>query len=1031
MRKEVLTGFLALGVFAFAFTQSITIQPFTDPVCYGNSVTLEAVVTGTSYGTDSYTFEVYPYNPEPFTGGTSVIPDFTHCVSLAGGKDDCWAGPYDIGFTFCFFNNNYTQFYIGSNGWISFTLPPGTAWTTYTATTIPNTNNSVPKNCIFCPWEDWLPGLSGTNDVFYYISGTTPNRKLVVYWKNVPFFSGSCRSIFGTFQIVINETTSVVENHIENKPQCQSEKATQGVHRADGLVAFTATGRNFTQWTAANESTRFVPSGITWHTGSATGPIAGYGTFITVMPTETTTYFAVINTCDASQYITSATVHVIPTLSGPATPCKASAGQVYFTEPGKTNYAWTVSAGGMITGGGTSTSNTVVVTWNSPGIQSVGVIYTDPVTGCTPTIVRTMTVNVLDYPTPAISGPLSVCENSTGNVYTTQPGENNYVWTITGGSITSGGGPSDNTATVTWNVAGIQDIGVNFTDPMTSCTPANPSNLAVTVHPLTAPTFTSGPVSACAGVPGMVYVTEPGMSNYLWSVIGGTITLGGGPADNSATITWTQPGTQTISVSYTDPANPCVSIIPTVRTVTVTMLPVPSLTGPSSVCINAPGNNYSTETGMNGYVWTIVPSSAGIITSGAGTSAVSVQWTTLGNQSIQVNYIDPSGCATLAPATRTVTVKMLPNPTLTGPVLNCEQAPTTYTTESGMQNYAWVISPGGTATAGGQSTDPQVTVMWSTTGTHFVSVNYALAGCVTPNPATLSFDVKLRTVPSFSACFDTKTTLNARKIILRGGAPFIPGQGVYSGSGVTNPSIGIYEFDPMAAGAGTHPITYSYVNSYGCAASALPVSIQVQPSGFVCGNLLTDIRNGKTYSTSQLAGRCWMTGNLDYGIILGAPNPVLQTDNCQGEKYCAPADANCTAYGGLYQWDEIMDYTGTPGSKGLCPPEWHVPTESEWQWLIDHLIPLIPSPNASSQVGSFLKDPSLSGGFHAIPAGLNYLDDFWAFITGNPAGTMFWTSTPDGSEHAIARGLNNMNPSVSNYPSSRGNAFSVRCIRDF
>ena len=1029
MKKWVLSGFLAFVAVAAAISQTISIKPFIDPVCLGNPITLEATVQGTSYGTDSYTFEVYPYSPEPFTGGTSVIPDFTHCSNTAGGKDDCWAGPYDIGFNFCFFNQIYTQFYVGSNGWIGFTPPVGNAWTTFTATALPNTNPNVPKNCIFCPWEDWLPGLGGVNDVLYYITGTTPNRKLVVYWKNVTFFS--CRSLFGTFQIVINETTSVVENHIESKPQCSSEKATQGVHRADGLMAFTATGRNFSQWTAANESTRFVPSGITWHTGSATGPIAGYGTFLTVTPLATTTYFAVVNTCDAGQQTTSATVHVVPTLTGPVTACKASTGHVYITEPGKTNYVWSISAGGSIVAGGTLSSYSATVRWNTPGTQTIGIIYTDPVAGCTSTIPRIVTVTVQDYVSPVITGSPSACINSTGNVYSAQPGKNNYTWTIAGGVITSGGGSSDNTATVTWNTAGIQSINVNFTDPVTSCTPASPSTMTVTVYPTTSPSFTSGPLTACAGVPGLIYATQPGMTGYQWSITGGTITGGGGAADHSATVTWTQPGARTISVNYTDPGNPCTSAMPTVLTVTVTQLPVPSLAGPSPVCLNSAGNVYSTETGMNGYTWAIVPPSAGMITSGAGTNAVSVQWTTVGNQGVLVNYIDPMGCATAAPANKTVTVKMLPDPTLSGPALNCEQTAITYTTETGMQNYIWVISAGGTVTAGGQATDPGVTVIWSTTGSHFISVNYTLAGCVTPNPAVLSFQVKPRTVPAFTACFDIKTTLNAKKITLRGGAPFISGQGVYSGSGVTNPSAGVFEFDPMAAGVGPHNITYSFTNTHGCSASALPVSILVQSSGFTCGNLLTDVRNGKTYPTSQLAGKCWMTGNLDYGTILGPPNTSPQTDNCLAEKYCAPNDANCNSYGGLYQWDEIMDYNGIPGMKGLCPPEWHIPTVQEWQFLIDNLITWITPPNSNAQIGSFLKDPTLSGGFHALTGGVNYLDNYWAWVTGNLTGTIFWTSTAVAPEKAFSRGLNNLNPSISNYSSSRGNAFPVRCIRDF
>ncbi|MEI6850205.1 MAG: hypothetical protein WCK29_04145 [archaeon] len=38
--------------------------------------------------------------------------------------DDGVEGPFPIGFEFSFFGTKYTQFYIGANGWISFTSNP-------------------------------------------------------------------------------------------------------------------------------------------------------------------------------------------------------------------------------------------------------------------------------------------------------------------------------------------------------------------------------------------------------------------------------------------------------------------------------------------------------------------------------------------------------------------------------------------------------------------------------------------------------------------------------------------------------------------------------------------------------------------------------------------------------------------------------------------------------------------------------------------------------------------------------------------
>ena len=306
-------GLLLLSLFFILFSKSADCQTVIvagndTTICLGGNANLTGTVVSGSYGTTSYTFEVIPYQPESFVGGTPV--------QFAANQDDQIAGPFDIGFDFCFFNQIYTQFYIGSNGWVGFSYE--TAWTTFTAQAIPTTNPVVPKNCIMAPWQDWWPGWTpaGTNgtNVYYYVTGTAPNRKLVVYWIHCPLYN--CTGDVtkrGTFQIVMNEQNSIVENHIESKPNCSnSENATQGVHNIDGTVAFTAVGRNCTPWTTTNESTRFVPSGIRWYTGGYPGGnIVGYGENITVTPNTTTTYTVAVESCAGGTATDDVTVFVV------------------------------------------------------------------------------------------------------------------------------------------------------------------------------------------------------------------------------------------------------------------------------------------------------------------------------------------------------------------------------------------------------------------------------------------------------------------------------------------------------------------------------------------------------------------------------------------------------------------------------------------------------------------------------------------------------------------------------------------------
>jgi uncharacterized protein (TIGR02145 family) len=288
--------------------------------------------------------------------------------------------------------------------------------------------------------------------------------------------------------------------------------------------------------------------------------------------------------------------------------------------------------------------------------------------------------------------------------------------------------------------------------------------------------------------------------------------------------------------------------------------------------------------------------------------------------------------------------------------------------------------------------------------------------CVSGNPAS-SADIIMNgaggsLTVTFTSCFDTITSVNAQPIRLRGGIPL---GGIYSGPGVT-PATGI--FTPSAAGTGTKTITYTYTNAAMCTASkTIHIIVQSAPV-FSCGNFLTDIRDNKVYATVQIGSQCWMAANLNYGTTLVSTQD--QRDNCIFEKYCYNNNpANCTSQGGLYQWDELMQYDDTPGDQGFCPPGWHIPTDNEWNTLFANYV-------NNAFAGSPLKYSGYSG-FNALMSGDNYFNSSWDF---HGFATFFWSSTPRSSTQAWAHGMNIYDPSVSSYPSSRVNTFSVRCLQD-
>jgi uncharacterized protein (TIGR02145 family) len=96
---------------------------------------------------------------------------------------------------------------------------------------------------------------------------------------------------------------------------------------------------------------------------------------------------------------------------------------------------------------------------------------------------------------------------------------------------------------------------------------------------------------------------------------------------------------------------------------------------------------------------------------------------------------------------------------------------------------------------------------------------------------------------------------------------------------------------------------------------------------------------GKIYNTVTIGSQVWLKENLDVGTMINGTNGGTNSDGQQInngtiEKYCyGNITANCTNYGGLYQWNEAMQYVTTEGTKGICPTGWHIPTEAEFATL--------------------------------------------------------------------------------------------------
>jgi hypothetical protein len=264
--------------------------------------------------TSSYEVNAIPYALTfPFTGGTLINANF----------DDTWSSVVNLPFSFSFFNTNYTQILVGSNGLITFgtsTYSPNGFCNWNFSQTIPNATFPV-KNAIYGVYQDTnISSPPVTNpliqNVNYYVldSGVNaaPNRVFIANFNELPAFSCDATNELQTSQIVLHETTNIIEILINKRTPCTTWIAGNGlvgIQNSAGTLAYVPPGRNTGSWSATNEAWRFTPTGasttqLNWRINgvfmnSAPNPLS-------ICPTENQEIAAVVAYTNGTQtsYIT-------------------------------------------------------------------------------------------------------------------------------------------------------------------------------------------------------------------------------------------------------------------------------------------------------------------------------------------------------------------------------------------------------------------------------------------------------------------------------------------------------------------------------------------------------------------------------------------------------------------------------------------------------------------------------------------------------------------------------------------------------
>jgi len=199
---------------------------------------------------------------------------------------------------------------------------------------------------------------------------------------------------------------------------------------------------------------------------------------------------------------------------------------------------------------------------------------------------------------------------------------------------------------------------------------------------------------------------------------------------------------------------------------------------------------------------------------------------------------------------------------------------------------------------------------------------------------------------------------------------------------------------------------------------------------------VTDI-DGNVYITVKIGNQWWMAENLkvtNYRNGNAIANIIDNTQwfNLTTGAYCSynNDDNNISTYGLLYNWFAVVD------AREISPAGWHVPTDGEWDTLVNYL-------GGNSIAGGKLKEAGTihwsspntgatnESGFSAFPGGSR--NDSGAFYSGGglSVSAYFWSSKEQiNSPYAIYRNLQYTNPSISRNSNKKQFGLSVRCIKD-
>ncbi len=212
--------------------------------------------------------------------------------------------------------------------------------------------------------------------------------------------------------------------------------------------------------------------------------------------------------------------------------------------------------------------------------------------------------------------------------------------------------------------------------------------------------------------------------------------------------------------------------------------------------------------------------------------------------------------------------------------------------------------------------------------------------------------------------------------------------------------------------------------------AATPVK-EIPADDFVCGTSQVKDADDNGYKTIKVGSQCWMASNMKVGKKINGTKD--QANNGKIERWCYDDKSdNCKNDGGLYSWDEAMQYSAQ--AQGICPTGWHIPTNTDWYALENYLKDPGKTCDASRSsadcagAGTKLMSDGSSRMDFPLAGGRVYVN---GSFFGRGTDASLWSSTAEAStSNAWGRFLDSGKSTVNSGTSIKANGNSVRCVKN-